>query len=185
MPLPLTVSCFIKMHGVARFPSSILVRPSQLIQGPPSVSIDCTFLPARRYADTSHGPVSVCLSMFIYDKSEFYQNGWTNRADLGIGASFHPSYTVLKGNSGISKKGYFPLELSPKLRTENFASVYRSRKRYQLRSRQVDAQKAWKLNRRRSTKLTISLSSYARPLLYHTNHQALSTLQHNSDARVN
>jgi len=129
--------------------------------------------------------MALCPSMFIYDKSEFYQNGWTNRADLGIGASFHPSYTVWKGNSGISKKGYFPLELSPKLRTENFASVYRSRKRYQLRSRQVDAQTAWKPNRRRSTKLTISLSSYARPLLYHSNHQALSTLQHNSDARVN
>ena len=39
----------------------------------------------------------LCLS----DKSEFYRNGRTNRAGFGMGTSFHLSYSVLKGNSGI------------------------------------------------------------------------------------
>ena len=66
--------------------------------------------PARSYASagTSHGPVSVCVCLSVCHKSEFYRKGWTNRAGFGVGASFRPSYTVLKGNSGISKnKGIF------------------------------------------------------------------------------
>ena len=49
---------------------------------------------------TSHGPVSV------RHKSVFYRNGWTNRAaGFGAWASFHPSYTVLKGNSVVGGRG--------------------------------------------------------------------------------
>ena len=48
---------------------------------------------------TSH--VSVCLCLSVCHKSVFYRNGWTNR--VGMWASFHLSYTVLKGNSVISK----------------------------------------------------------------------------------
>ena len=68
------------------------------------------FLPARRYAsaDTSYGRVSisvlsVCLSVCVCHKSEFYRNRWTNRAGFGTGAYFHLAYTVFKGNSGIFK----------------------------------------------------------------------------------
>ena len=49
---------------------------------------------------------------------------------FGMGAYFHPSYTVLKGNSGISKhKGTSPGTLSQTRDLENFASMYRSSKR--------------------------------------------------------
>ena len=54
-------------------------------------------------AGTSYGPVSVCLCLFVCHKWEFYRNGWTNRAGFGVRASFHLSYTVLRGNSGICK----------------------------------------------------------------------------------
>ena len=56
---------------------------------------------------TSHGP----------SKSEFYQTAERIELVFGKWASFHPFYTVLKGNSVISKKAPFPLELCPKLQT--------------------------------------------------------------------
>ena len=43
-----------------------------------------------------------------------------NRAGFGVGASFQLSYTVLKGNSGISKNNG-TLSQTPDL--ENFASI--------------------------------------------------------------
>jgi len=42
-----------------------------------------------------------CVCLSVCHKSVFYQNGWTNRAGFGTGAFFQPSYTMLKGNSGI------------------------------------------------------------------------------------
>ena len=45
----------------------------------------------------------VCLFLSVCYKSEFFRNGWTNPAGFGMGAFFHPSYTALKGNLGISK----------------------------------------------------------------------------------
>jgi len=49
---------------------------------------------------------------------------------FGTGASFRLSYTVLKGNSGISKISVLPSgTLSQTTDLENFASVYRSSKR--------------------------------------------------------
>jgi len=48
----------------------------------------------------SHGPVSVCLSVTSRSSTKTAE-----RIGLvfGVLASFHPSYTVLKGNSVISK----------------------------------------------------------------------------------
>ena len=60
---------------------------------------------------------------------------------------------------------------------ENFASVYRSSKCVIDLARQGGRSERDKLDRRRSTKLTIHLSSDARPLVYYSNHQAVSTVQ--------
>jgi len=73
--------------------------------------------------------VPLCLSVTIH-KLVFYRNRWTNRAGFGMGASFHLSYTVLKGKSGISKnKGTFLRNFVPNPDVEHFASAYRSSKR--------------------------------------------------------
>jgi len=58
---------------------------------------DCWFYPrdamlARLLA------AALCLS--VCHKSELYQNGWMNWAGFGMGASFHPSYSILKCNYG-------------------------------------------------------------------------------------
>ena len=47
--------------------------------------------------------LSVCVCICVCYKSVFCRNGWMNRAGFGMGFSFHLSYTVLKGNSGIFK----------------------------------------------------------------------------------
>ena len=49
---------------------------------------------------TSHGPVSVCLSVTSRCSIETAEQ---IELVFGMSASFHPSYTVLKGNSVISK----------------------------------------------------------------------------------
>jgi len=93
-----------------------------------------SFLPARRYASAgtsqcSHGPMSVCLSVCRKLECSLETD---ERIELvfGMGAYFRPSYTVLKGNSGISKdKGTSPGTLSQTRDLENFASMYRSSKR--------------------------------------------------------
>ena len=73
--------------------------------------------------------VPLCLSVTIH-KLVFYRNRWTNRAGFDMGASFHLSYTVLKGKSGISKnKGTFLRNFVLNPDVENFASAYRSSKR--------------------------------------------------------
>ena len=85
---------------------------------------------------------------------------------FGTGTSFHPSYTVLKGNSGISKITVLPsgsLSQTPDL--ENFATAQRSSKRViNLARERWRRPERDKLDRRRSTMLTISPSSDARPL---------------------
>jgi len=59
------------------------------------------FTARRCYASagTSYRPVSVSVSvsvcLSVCHKSEFYRNGWTNRAGFGMGASFDPSYALL------------------------------------------------------------------------------------------
>ena len=64
--------------------------------------MNCDFCPrdamlARVLATYDLVSVSVC------HKSVFYQNGWTNRAGFGTGASFHLSYTVFYRNIGVFK----------------------------------------------------------------------------------
>ena len=64
--------------------------------------MNCDFCPrdamlARVLAAYDLVSVSVC------HKSVFYQNGWTNRAGFGTGASFHLSYTVFYRNIGVFK----------------------------------------------------------------------------------
>ena len=76
-------------------------------------------------------------------------NGRMNRAGFDMGASFHLSYTLLKGNSGIFKNmGTFLWNFvqNSGLR-ENFSSAYRSEKGGRSERDRLDY--------RRSTKLTI------------------------------
>ena len=66
---------------------------------------------------TSHGPVSMSVCPSVTSRCSIET---AERIELvfGMWASFHPSYTVLKRNSVISKKyGHFPLKLCPKVRT--------------------------------------------------------------------
>ena len=64
------------------------------------------FTRARRYASTgaSYGPVFVCLSVSVFVTSRCSIK-MAERIELvfGMGASFHLSHTVLKGNSGVFK----------------------------------------------------------------------------------
>ena len=93
---------------------------------------------------------------------------------FGTEASFHPSYTALKVNSVISKnKGTSLWNF-----VLNSGLLLRSSKRViDLAGRRWRRAERDKLGRRRSTKLTIPPSSDARPLVYHSNHQALFTAQ--------
>ena len=125
--------------------------------------------------------MGLCLSVcpYVCHKSVFYRNGWTNRAGFGMWASFHPSYTALKGNSVISQnKGtsLWNFVLNSGLRKfrhgiRHGISIVETC--YQLSSRKMDAQSVinWavvgQLSRyelRRST-----------TIVFHTDRQALST----------
>ena len=87
-------------------------------------------MPARVLANVAMAlRLSVCLSVCRKLECSLETD---ERIELvfGMGAYFHPSYTVLKGNSGISKdKGTSPGTLSQTRDLENFASMYRSSKR--------------------------------------------------------
>ena len=130
-------------------------------------------LPARRHTitGTSHGRMSVSLCLSVSSRSSIETD---ERIELVFGtrASFHPAYTVLKDNLGISKR---VLPSGTFSQTPNFASVYRSSKRVIALARQDGRPERDKLDRRQSTKLTIPPSSDARLLAYHSNHKALST----------
>ena len=87
----------------------------------------------------SHGPVSVRLSVTSRNSTETAE-----RIELGFGmrASFHPSYTVLKGNSVISKnKGTSLWNFVVKSGLRKFRhGISIVETCYQLSSRKVDAQ---------------------------------------------
>jgi len=107
--------------------------------------------------------LSVCVCLSVTSRSSIET---AERIELvfGTGVSFHLSYTVLKGISGISKnKG---ASLWNFVRNFNLRKICFSilivGKCHRLSSRKVDSQT--KLDRRRSTKLTIPPSSDARPL---------------------
>ena len=90
------------------------------------------FLAARRYrsADTSRGPVSICLSVYLSRvETALNESSWFWH-EIFL-TPILQSYTVLKGNSGISKnKGTFLWNLvSNSGLRENFASAYQSPKR--------------------------------------------------------
>ena len=87
---------------------------------------------------TSHGPVSVRLSVTSRSSAKTDER---IEVVFGVGASFHPSYTVLKGNSVISKnKGtsLWNFVLKSGLRKfRHCISIVETC--YQLSSRKVDA----------------------------------------------
>jgi len=97
-----------------------------------------------------------------------------------MGASFDLSYTVLSGNSVISKnKGtsLWSLELCStfghkiSLRYIDFLNVYVLSTWLEKGGRSGRD----KLDRRRSTKLTVPPSSDSQPLVYHSDRQGMST----------
>ena len=86
------------------------------------------FLPVHRYTTMGDSYGSVCVGLSVpvsvHHKCSIEM---TERIELvfGMGASFHLSYTVLKGNSGNSKITVLPSEtLSQTLDLENFAKAY-------------------------------------------------------------
>jgi len=90
-----------------------------------------------------------------------------------MGASFHSSYTVLKGNSVTSKiEGTSLWNFVPNSRDKIFLRYVDHREREKGGCSEHD-----KLDHCRSSKLTIPLSCHAHPLVCHSNHQALSTAQ--------
>jgi len=103
----------------------------------------------------------LCLSQVGVLSKRLDESSW-----FWHGASFHLSYTVLKGNSGISKIRVLPfgtLSQTPDL--ESFALEYRLSKRdIDLAGQGGLSHVINKLVRHRSTKLTILPSSDSRPL---------------------
>jgi len=112
MPLPLTVSCFSKIQ-IGFYRAILCIR------------------------GTSHGPVSVCLSVTSRCSIETAE-----RTRIELWASFHPSYTVLKGYSVISKnKGTSLWNIVLNSGVRKFRhSISIVETCYQLSSRKVDAQ---------------------------------------------
>jgi len=90
---------------------------------------------------TSHGPVSVCVCPSVTSRSS---TKTTERIELvfGMSASFHPSYTVLKGNLVISKnKGTSLWNIVLKSWLRKFRhGISIVETCYQLSSRKEDAQ---------------------------------------------
>ena len=134
-------------------------------------------LPAPCYASVgaSHGRVSVCLSLCLCLSVTSWSSVETaGRIELGFGmwASFHLSYSVLKGNSrSISRnKGSllwnFVAAETPDLKIILLRRISIIETCYQLSSTTADAQSKLdaKLDRRRSAGLTIPPSSDARLL---------------------
>ena len=65
---------------------------------------------------------ALCPCQSVRHKSEFYRNGWTNRAGFGMGAS----YTVLQGNSGRPTSENKSMKFAPNSGRTNFATANRS-----------------------------------------------------------
>ena len=123
----------------------------------------------------SHRPVSVSvcvrLSQVGVPSKRMNESGWVLAWEL------HSTYLTLcyKEIHVPSKIRVLPSGIL--LQTsdlENFATAYRSSKRVINLARERRSERD-KLDRRRSTKFIIPLSSDARPLVYPTDRQALST----------
>jgi len=145
------------------------------------------FSPARRYASagTSHGPVSVCLSVCLSQVGVLSKR--LNESSWFLARELHLTYPTLcyKKIQVPSKIRVLPSgTLLQTLDLENFATAYRSSKQRVINlARQGGRPERDKLVRRRSAKLTVPSSSDARPLVYHIIIELY--LQHNSAARVN
>jgi len=112
------------------------------------------------------------MNILCVTSREFY------RIELvfGTGASFHLSYNVLKGNLGIYKNN--STSSGTLSQTPDVKNLLRRIDRRNVLSTLLDKggrSERNNLDRRRSAKLTIPPSSDVRPLVYHSNRQALST----------
>ena len=107
--------------------------------------------------------MALCLSVSVCHKSCSVEMAKGIELVFGMGACFHLSYTVLKRNSSTFKdKGTSLWNFVPD--SGLFASVYRSSKRVIDLARHGGHSEREKLDRRRSTKLTIPPSADARSL---------------------
>jgi len=134
---------------------------------------------------TSHGPVSVCVRLSVTSRSS---TKTAERIELvfGMWASFHPSYTVLKGNSVTSKNNGTSLwnfVLTSGLRKfRHGISIVETW--YQLSSRKEDAQSVinWAVVGQLSRQYPEVRRSTT--IVYRTDRQALFTAQFCSTGRV-
>ena len=133
------------------------------------------FLPAQHYMLVQELAVALCLSVCVCHKSvlskQLNESSWVSH-------SFLPPilHCIERTFKYLQKLWYFPLELlSQTSDFRKFASAYRSSKRVIDLGRQ-DGHSSTRdiLDRRQSAKLTVPPSSDSRPLVYHSNHQALS-----------
>ena len=143
-----------------------------------------------RYASagTSYGPVfdcvCVCLSV-CHNRSSIETAEWIELV-FGTGAAFHLSYSVLKWNSGIFKNnGTRPGTLSKTPDFKKFPAAYRSSKRVIDSYRRGGRSERDKLDRCRSTKLTIPLWAATLDRCSLSLVIVKLCLQHDSVARVN
>jgi len=100
--------------------------------------VSCFFIDSR----CSRGPVSVRMSVTSRCSIETAER--IELVFLALWASFHPSYTVLKGNSVIFKNkntSLWKLSQSPDL--ENLATAYRSSRRVINLTRERWTHRAW------------------------------------------
>jgi len=112
--------------------------------------------------------MSVCLSQVGVPSKRLDESSWV----LGTGASFHPSYTVLTGNSAHSKnKGTSLWNSVPNSRLRKFCfgtSIVETC--YQLTSRKMDAQNVINWTVDNTSELRRSTA-----VVYRSDRQALST----------
>ena len=76
------------------------------------------FLPARRYISAGTIAMALCLSVFVCPSQvEVFETDERIELVFAVGAFFYLSYTVLKGNSGISENNGTSIQLYLKLWT--------------------------------------------------------------------
>jgi len=111
--------------------------------------------------------MALCLSVCVCHKSVFYQNGCMNRAGFWYGRFLLPILYCVRPKKEIwvSSKIWVPLEIYPKLRTLKILLWHIDRRNVLPTSlNEGGRSERDKLDRRRSTKLTIPPSFDARLL---------------------
>jgi len=138
---------------------------------------NCFYRAMLSIRGTSHGPVSVCPSQVGVLSKRLNKSTWFLARELPS-TKFHPSYTVLKVNSVISRnKGtsLWNVVLNSGLRTFHHGiSIVETC--YQLSSRKVDAHSVinWAVVGQPSRYNTSELRR-STTIVYRTDRQALST----------